>query len=174
MNTNQLFSLIKIKFLLHSFVMLCCINTLNSQNNVVIEHIKKEQKINLFIEGELFTSYHYSDTLPKPILFPIISKKGAVITRGYPISPRANERIDHPHHTGCWFNFGDVNGLDFWNNSYAIPENKKDKYGKIIQDKIIKIESGKDTGLLEVEMSWVNNTGKAILKEHTIFKFSCS
>ena len=30
-----------------------------------------------------------------------------------------------------WFNHGDVNGLDFWNNSDAIPADRKDKMGTI-------------------------------------------
>src|SRR2546430_8598162 len=33
---------------------------------------------------------------------------------------RQGERVDHPHHVGLWLNHGDVNGLDFWNNSDAI------------------------------------------------------
>ena len=31
----------------------------------------------------------------------------------FPLYLRPGERIDHPHHVGLWFNYGDVNGLDF-------------------------------------------------------------
>lgn len=53
-----------------------------------------------------------------PILLMCLSSQllfasGKVITRGYPMNPRPFERMDHPHHVGLWFNFGDVNGLDF-------------------------------------------------------------
>ena len=37
-------------------------------------------------------------------------KTGSVVA----IEPKTGERIDHPHHMGHWFNYGDVNGLDFW------------------------------------------------------------
>jgi hypothetical protein len=33
--------------------------------------------------------------------------------------------LDHPHHIGLWFNYENVNGLDFWNNSFAIAPEKK-------------------------------------------------
>ena len=33
--------------------------------------------------------------------------------------------------TGAWFNYGDVNGLDFWNNSDAIKPEQASKYGTI-------------------------------------------
>ena len=29
---------------------------------------------------------------------------------GFPLDPRPGERVDHPHHVGLWFNYGDVNG----------------------------------------------------------------
>ena len=77
-------------------------------------------RINIFVGDRYFTTLLYSDTLEKPLLFPILTPSGKTITRGYPIDPQPYERIDHPHHMGLWFNFGDVNGLDFWNNSSAI------------------------------------------------------
>ena len=43
--------------------------------------------------------------------------RGTLVTRGFPLDPRPGERVDHPHHVGLWFNYGDVNGVDFWNNS---------------------------------------------------------
>ena len=32
---------------------------------------------------------------------------------------------------GLWLNFGDVNGLDFWNNSLAVKPENKHRYGSI-------------------------------------------
>ncbi len=45
--------------------------------------------------------------------------------------------MDHPHHIGLWFNYENVNGLDFWNNSYAIAAAKKNQYGWIRTDSIL-------------------------------------
>jgi hypothetical protein len=128
-------------------------------------------KVDVYIDGNFFTSYRYPSNFEKPYLFPVNAPNGSVITRGYPVEPRKGERVDHPHHTGIWFNYGNVNGLDFWNNSSAIPADKKDSYGHIVHKQILKTESGKK-GLLEVEMNWDDNKGNTLLKEHTKYIFS--
>ena len=74
---------------------------------------EKNKSVDVMIDGKLFTSYIYPDDLDKPVLYPFFTSKGTVITRGFPRDPRPGERIDHPHHVGIWFNYGDVNGLDF-------------------------------------------------------------
>ena len=131
-----------------------------------------EKKVEVHVNGELFTAYLYPTTIDKPVLYPIKSAKGNDITRGYPLAPRPGERVDHPHHVGLWFNYGDVNGLDFWNNSDAIPADKKDKYGSIVHTGILKTKEGKDKAELEVGMDWVTSTGEVLLKEKTTFVFS--
>ncbi|WP_317047753.1 DUF6807 domain-containing protein [Pleomorphovibrio marinus] len=130
-----------------------------------------QKKVDVIIDGEHFTSYIYPETIEKPVLYPIKTSKGTFITRGYPIANRPGERVDHPHHVGLWLNYGDVNGLDFWNNSDAISAEKKPNYGSIIHREILHIESGKDEGILEVAMDWVDHQGKVLLKEQTKFVF---
>jgi hypothetical protein len=139
--------------------------------NVKLVQDDSQRKVDVYIDGNLFTSYRYPSDLEKPFLFPVYAPNGAVITRGFPIEPRKGERVDHPHHIGLWFNYGNVNGLDFWNNSSAIPANKKDSYGHIVVQKIVKAESGK-TGTLEVISNWDDNKGNTILVENTKYIFS--
>jgi hypothetical protein len=131
-----------------------------------------EKKVDVYIDGEHFTSYMYPSTIDKPVLYPIKTSKGTFITRGYPIANRPGERVDHPHHIGLWLNYGDVNGLDFWNNSDAIPADRKSKYGSIIHKEIKQTKSGKNEGILEVSMDWVDHQGNVLLKENTTFIFS--
>jgi hypothetical protein len=133
---------------------------------------EKNKKVDVMVDGKLFTSYSYPDDLDKPVLYPIYTSKETVITRGFPKDPRPGERVDHPHHVGLWFNYGDVNGLDFWNNSYAIPVDKKDKFGSIKHQKVIKAEGGKNKGTLVVQSNWVDNKGNILLVEETTFVFS--
>ncbi|MCK5692499.1 MAG: PmoA family protein, partial [Bacteroidales bacterium] len=78
---------------------------------------KHQDRVEVLVNGELFTAYRFEATLEKPILFPVHAPDGTIVTRGYPLAPRGKERVDHPHHVGLWLNFGDVNGYDFWNNS---------------------------------------------------------
>jgi hypothetical protein len=139
--------------------------------NVKLVQDDAKRKVDVFIGGKLFTSYCYPENLEKPFLFPVNAPNGSVVTRGYPLEPRKGERVDHPHHIGIWFNHGNVNGLDFWNNSSAIPANRKNEYGHIVVKKIVRAESGK-VGNLEVQSDWDDNNGKTILSETAKYIFS--
>ena len=143
-----------------------------SQKGVEIVPDDAQRKVDVLYDGQLFTSYIYPADLEKPVLYPIYTAKGTVITRGFPRDPRPNERVDHPHHVGAWFNFGDVNGLDFWNNSYAVPAEKKSDFGSIRHRNIVSAQSGPNQGVLVVAADWVDHTGKVLLKEETKFVFS--
>lgn len=133
-----------------------------------------EKKVDVLIDGSLFTSYLYPDTLKKPVLYPLVSPGGNFVTRGFPLHPRQGDRVDHPHHIGLWFNYGDVNGLDFWNNSNAIPDDEKEHYGHIVHQEIDGISGGNDKGELEVTLKWMGPDGRALLQENTTFVFSGS
>lgn len=133
-----------------------------------------EKKVEVLVNGELFTAYLYPETIAKPVLYPIKSAGGNDLTRGFPLDPRPGERVDHPHHIGLWFNYGDVNGLDFWNNSDAIPAEKKVGYGTIVHKEILNLKEGKDKAELEVAMDWVGPDGEVLLKEKTTFVFTVS
>lgn len=127
--------------------------------------------VHVTIDGQPFTAYLYvGEPLKKPVLHPIITADGQKVTRGYPIDPQPGERTDHPHHLGMWLNYGDVNGLDFWNNSDAIPAENADRYGTILHREINAVESG-DVGVLEVTMEWVDAAGSPLLRENTRFEF---
>jgi hypothetical protein len=128
-------------------------------------------RVDVSIDGKPFTAYVYERSLKKPSLFPIRAASGAVVTRGYPLDPRGGERTDHPHHIGLWFNYGDVNGLDFWNNSDGISAERALKMGTIVHRRVIETSSGKDKGELNVEMDWVDPQGTVLLKENTRFVF---
>ncbi len=141
------------------------------EKRVRLERLDEQHKVNVYVNGSLFTSFQYPVNIEKPFLFPVYAPDGSVITRGFPLEPRKGERVDHPHHIGIWFNHGNVNGLDFWNNSSAIPADKKDTYGHIVVRKIEKAESGKK-GILEVTSDWEDNNGNTVLVENTTYIFS--
>jgi len=130
----------------------------------------KNKKIEVFVDNKFFTAFIYPDNMEKQSLYPIIAASGKIITRGYPIQPRPFERTDHPHHVGMWFNFGDVNGLDFWNNSFAIAAAEKPKYGKIAFDKIVSVNS--KLGKLIVSANWIDINKNVLLNEQTSYVFS--
>lgn len=143
-----------------------------AQDAVTFVKKDSEQKVDVLVGGKYFTSYTYTDNIEKPVLFPLQTASGVLVSRGFPISPRPNERTDHPHHIGLWFNYGDVNGLDFWNNSYAIPDSAKYKYGSIKHQQVVTTSNGRSQGKLAVAANWVDSKGKVLLKEQTTFIFS--
>jgi hypothetical protein len=142
-----------------------------SSNSISIKNDASKQKVTINIGGKLFTEFCYPDSLEKPFLYPIIASNGTTITRGFPLAPRANDATDHPHHIGLWMNYESVNGLDFWNNSYAITPENKVKYGWIRTRKITETRSGKD-GLLSYEADWHNQSKQVLMQEKTSFHIS--
>jgi hypothetical protein len=147
----------------------------NAQQTEEVRLIKvnNEKRIDVLIGSTLFTSFLYPDSLEKPVLFPIYAGDNTTVTRGFPLNPRPGEPTDHPHHIGLWFTYENVNGLDFWNNSYAIPAEKKSLYGRIKTDSILKISSGR-YGELSYHANWVNQQNQVLLEETTRYIFSGS
>lgn len=152
-------------------VILLVTQTFAQTSKVTLVRVDDKHKVDVMIDGKLFTSYQYPSNLEKPFLFPVYAPNGTVITRGFPLEPRKGERIDHPHHIGLWFNHGNVNGLDFWNNSSAIPAGKKDAYGHIVVKSVDKVKSGK-AATLQVTSEWKDNKENTLLVEKTTYVFS--
>jgi hypothetical protein len=140
---------------------------------IEIVHQEKESRVDIFFDGALFTSYIYQhDLLTKPVLFPLNTHSGKALTRGYPLAPVEGERVDHPHHIGHWLNYGDVNGIDFWNYSTATPKEKISQYGSTIHQSIESIEVTGEVGILKTKSIWRTNSGENLLEEYTTFTFS--
>jgi hypothetical protein len=158
-------------FLLLTLLLITVISVTGQAQKVKLVRADDKQKVDVMIGGKLFTSFQYPSNMEKPYLFPVYAPNGSVITRGFPLEPRKGERVDHPHHIGIWFNHGNVNGLDFWNNSSAIPANRKDSYGHIVVKQIVSAKSGKKAEL-EVVSNWDDNKGNTLLVENTKYIFS--
>ena len=136
--------------------------------------IKEEpvsQRAVVSVDGAAFTSYTWLQSLKKPVLWPVIAPGGQTITRAYPLAIKPGERADHPHHVGIWLNFGDVNGLDFWNNSEAIPPGKAMNYGTIVHQSVDEILNLADHASLSVSALWNDYHGNTLLQERTVFEF---
>lgn len=131
---------------------------------------EQSRRVDILVGGRAFTSYIWPTVLKKPVLYPLRTAKGTIITRGFPLEAQPGERIDHPHHAGLWLNYENVNGLDFWNNSDAIKPQDAPKMGHIVQRRIVAQKSGAE-GELEVATEWQAFDGKILLTEDTRFVF---
>jgi len=154
-------------------ITLFCVSNSFAQKNETVKIVPStsQNKIDVIIGNKIFTSFLYPDTLEKPVLYPVHTANGTIVTRGFPMNPQPGDPTDHPHHLGIWFTYENVNGLDFWNNSYAIPKEKKHLYGWIRTDKILKTSSG-EKGIISYHANWTNQQKKVLLEETTKLEFS--
>ena len=141
------------------------------EKGVTVVQNEAARRVDVLVDGQAFTSYIWPDTLKVPVLYPLRTAKGTAITRGFPLEPRLGERVDHPHHVGLWFNYGNINGVDFWNNSTALPPEQQAKMGTVVHRRIVKTSGGADHGELEVEMDWMMPGAQPILHEQARFIF---
>lgn len=129
------------------------------------------RRVDIAAGGVPFTSYIWPVRLAKPVLYPLRTSRGTIVTRGYPLEARPGERVDHPHQAGMWLTYENVNGIDFWNNSEAIARQDAPKMGSIEHRAILSAKGGMGQGELEVEADWLTYDKKLLLKERTRYVF---
>ena len=144
---------------------------------IAITPNETDRRVDVTVDGEPFTTYLYREDLPvlkKPVLWPIRAASGATVTRGFPIDPRAGERVDHRHHIGHSLTYGahpGVNGVDFWGTSDDIDPDEETEKGLIRHREIDHADGGDGRGELAVTMDWERGDGRRILREETTFRF---
>jgi len=141
----------------------------NKSSVKIISH-DSDKKIDIMIDGKLFTSFCWPDNVYKPILYPVFTSGGTEITRGFPLKPREGERNDHIHQVGIWLNYGNVNGIDFWGNGYR--GIKEPEGGVIKHIGIERLSSRNGEGSFVSVENWIGPSGKKLLTEKTEYHFS--
>lgn len=152
------------------FLLLLTSGWANAQSVKLIPK-EKEKRVDVEVDGKLFTSYRWDERIKRPVLFPVMSVGGNFLTRGFPIETRDGETINHPHQVGVSFSYGDVNGIDFWNTSTFRSAKELERMGTIVHRKIVKIKSGNGRGELETESAWTHPNGNVLLLERTKYIF---
>ena len=130
-----------------------------------------DKRIDVMINGKLFTSYRWPDNVCKPILYPVFTPAGTEITRGFPMEPKTGERADHPHQSGMWLTYGNVNGYDFWGNGSKGLGTQNDNGGVIKHLSVEQLTGGTGEGLMVTTESWIDKSGKELLAERTEYHF---
>ena len=130
------------------------------------------------IDGQLFTEY-VTLSENKPILWPIIGPTGKKMTRDYPMLTTEGETHDHPHHRSFWFTHMEVNGWNFWAEKASVSDLKKAEAAgaKIATTKhreFLKLEGGKDAGVIVVTNDWMSPDGKRQLEDERRITFSAT
>ncbi len=116
-------------------------------------------EINIDVDRKPFTTFHYGEEYRRPFLAPLRSASGKIVTRHFPMEEVAGESRDHPHHTGLWFSYDDVNGVQFWDTDPAKPH-----IGRIVV-RNAQFQDGDRSGSLIAKMDWRDPAGKTLLVE---------
>ena len=88
----------------------------------------------------------------KPFLYPL-NAHGVNVLREWPIGEgRQGEAKDHPHHSGLYHAFGEVNGKEYWSKTPITPK------------KVLKKEAGPACARIVAENAW----GEDLVETHDI------
>ncbi len=155
---------------INSLIFLTLLGVFGCSSTPSVTFIEKENQIDVMIDGKLFTSYLYGPELPKPILYPVYSPSGEFMTRHFP--PLEGETQDHPHHSGIFFTYDEVNDSNphekgsygYWNNPK--PELPYIKHVKVTD---MRTENGK--GILSVVLHWIGRDSTVHLEEQRTMTF---
>ena len=117
-------------------------------------------RIDVKIDGALFTSYHYQG-VPKPALYPVRWIDGTTgLTRRYPMEPAAaGESGDHKHHRSLFWGHRHVRGgkengtHDFWGET--------ERSGKQVA---VKVRFDK-SGAIHAQHKWMSKAGEIIVTD---------
>lgn len=115
-----------------------------------VEFVHKENKVDVLTGNRYFTSYVYDPVFAKPYLGPVMG------TYDQPFTRLDFSVKEHPHQRSVWMGIGDVNGIDFWNETK--------EYGKQKQTHI-HLVSGPVSGAIHSEKTWTDFNGNPLLDE---------
>lgn len=133
-----------------------------------------DDHLSIAINGQPFSDFYIGSNYPKPYLAPLRTANGLIVTRRFPMENVEGESRDHPHHRGLWIGYGDVNGINFWENdpnSKPSPENPSIK-GLVVLRSLDNVSSGKKTGNITATFEWRVPDRGVILEEHRTMTFS--
>ena len=136
-------------------------------------------QIDVLVDGQPFTTYHFSDMVAKPYMMPLRSAAGLVLTRSFPIgnsvtpSDQSTPSFE-PHQRGLYFAHGDIDGLNFWaEQAFAkyYPGHSRQAYGRMSLVDVDNMSSGPDIGTIRARFNLLSPSGRVIAEERQSFQF---
>ncbi len=126
------------------------------------------EQIAVEIDGEPFTVLHVAGKdLNRPYLHPLRTASGRIVNRSFPAGELPGETTDHPHHAGLFYGHGDVNGFNYWavENVPSKPSKTAATLGRIVLRGVSAIAGGKESGSIDVVLTWLKPDGAPLLTE---------
>jgi hypothetical protein len=124
--------------------------------------------ISIEIDHQPFTDFYYGAAFPKPYLWPLRTTSGLAVTRSFPMQPVEGESHDHPHHRGLFIGYGEINGVNFWENEFSY---KTENRGRIVVRSIKDLKSGSKSGTIKAIFEWHDPGGADIMDENRTMTF---
>jgi len=130
---------------------------------VRVQKREGEDVVEVFVEDELVTAYHYSNENKKPFLWPVNSMRGITVTRDFPMKGEVEQApsSDHPHHKSMWVAYGDVNGADLWAEGGGTGFQRSDE---------VTFGSGDAYGWIRAKNTWLNGEQQPVLAEEREYR----
>lgn len=127
------------------------------KSNVEVKSLQGKQKVEIWIGGQLFTSYCWGREFEqKPVFYPVRSPEGTAVNREIPFREEALQKSqDHPHHQSLFFGYGDLEGADFWTCRQG---------ERMVHRAVLEASSG-PVGKLVVVIDWVDRAGQTSVRE---------
>jgi hypothetical protein len=125
-------------------------------------------RISVAINGKPFTDFYFGESVPKPFLHPLRSADGRIVTRQFPMVQIEGETHDHPHHRGLFIGYGNINGINFWENEKSYTSTNR---GTITLKGTPLLATEKRKGLIEAKFEWRNPAGQVMLDEDRTMSF---
>jgi hypothetical protein len=140
-----------------------------SARDPMVKFAQTQDGVDVLIGNACVTTWLFRPDMAKPVLYPVRTRSGLVLTRRFPLEKAEGESSDHPHHTGLFFAFDGVNGMQrdrFWRAVKPPPQ--------IRPVKITELKEGRGKGALSVTCDWRGDSGRTVLVEDRRMVFSAA
>lgn len=64
------------------------VTTQAQERGVRLVQNEASRRVDVFVDGQPFTSYIWPEELKVPVLYPLRTAQGTIVTRGFPLDPR--------------------------------------------------------------------------------------
>ncbi|MBV8552583.1 MAG: PmoA family protein [Acidobacteriaceae bacterium] len=156
------------------FAFICLLATLPFVSKAQVD-LKADgnDHVSVTISGQPFSDFYTGPAYAKPFLAPLRSADGLIVSRRFPMEMVAGESRDHPHHRGLWIGYGDVSGINFWENDPNSSTSKGNPAvkGTIVLRNLDAVEPGTRFGRIVATFGWEAPGSEEILEERRTMTF---
>ncbi len=121
----------------------------------------EESRMEIYLGGKFFTAYVHDEQFRKPFLGPVLSSDGETSFTRLDL-----ETKEHPHQRSIISAVGDVNGVDFWNESGRSPA-----FGLERHQAYVKAEAGAASATVTADILWQDEAAVPFVDERRSFTF---